>query len=833
MLAIKQIAAITQAEIIQQAQPNQNIHHLLLDSRKLYNPSKALYFAINGEHHNGHDFIAELYARGVRNFIVEEPLSHSEALPKANILKVPHTITALQQVAAHHRAQYTIPVIGVTGSNGKTMVKEWLAKLLAKDFKVVKSPKSYNSQIGVPLSVWQINKRHTLGIFEAGISAKNEMRPLQQVIQPTIGIFTNLGTAHNEGFDSPSQKFVEKWQLFEHCKVVVCCADYLPQYANELAQTSFKGEMFSWGTSPQAHLQLLEKKAQTSQRHTKIKVKYQDEIHYIQAPFADEASIENVMHCVATLCWLNLPFDKIQQRIARLRPVSMRLELKRGVRNTYLIDDSYNNDLAGLKIALDFMGTQDVNLQKIVVLSDMLQSGLSPEKLYQAIAQLLQSKAIDRVIAIGEQVKQHAAAFDALEVVFFDHTQDLLESQVELARLANAVILIKGARRFRFEHLVHQLQQKVHGTVLEINLDALIHNLNFYREQLPSHTKMMVMVKAFAYGSGSAEIAHLLQFHRVDYLGVAYADEGVFLRESGIDLPIMVMNPSEDTFDKLLQYDLEPEMYSFKILNAFIEFLKEQKTTAKVHLKVDTGMHRLGFIPEEIPQLLQSLQQVDAQQKKPLDYLSIASVFSHLAGSDEATHNHYSHQQIDLFRKAAAQIETALGYEVIKHILNSPGIVRFPEASFDMVRLGIGLYGVEANQIAQNQLQPISRLTTTISQIKTLQTGETVGYSRKGLAKQMTKTATIAIGYADGFSRAFSNGVGKVMVNGVKVPVIGNVCMDMCMIDITGVDANEGDEVIIFNEELSIIELAQNIGTIPYEILTNVSQRVKRVFYLE
>lgn len=833
MLTIAQIATITQANVLQQPQPSQNIHHLLLDSRKLYNPSQALYFAINGEHHNGHDFVVELYARGVRNFVVEENLLNVGSLPKANILQVKHTISALQQVAAHHRAQYPIPVIGVTGSNGKTMVKEWLTKLLAKDFKVVKSPKSYNSQIGVPLSVWQINKRHTLGIFEAGISAQNEMTALQQVIQPSIGIFTNLGTAHNEGFDNLAQKFSEKWTLFEHCQVVVCCADHLPQYATQLSQAKFTGQLFSWGKSPEAHLQVLDKKTHATQQQTQIKLKFQEEIHYIQAPFVDEASIENVLHCVATMHWLGVPVDKIQQRVARLRPVSMRLELKRGMRNTYLIDDSYNNDLAGLKIALDFMGTQDVNLQKIVVLSDMLQSGLSPEKLYQAIAQLLQSKAIDRVIAIGEQIKQHAAAFSGLEMVFFDQTQDLLQSQAELARLANAVILIKGARRFRFEHLVHQLQHKVHGTVLEINLDALIHNLNFYREQLPAHTKMMVMVKAFAYGSGSAEIAHLLQFHRVDYLGVAYADEGVFLRESGIDLPIMVMNPSEDTFDKLLQYDLEPEMYSFKILHAFIRFLIEQKTTAKVHLKIDTGMHRLGFVPEEIPQLLQELQQTSGEQKKPLDYLSVASVFSHLAGSDEATHNDYSREQIKLFENAAQQIEASLGYKVIKHTLNSPGIVRFPEASFDMVRLGIGLYGVEANQIAQNQLQPISRLTTTISQIKELKTGETVGYSRKGLAKQPTKTATIAIGYADGFSRAFSNGVGKVMVNGVKVPVIGNVCMDMCMVDITGVEANEGDEIVIFNEELSIIDLAQSIGTIPYEILTNISQRVKRVFYLE
>ena len=833
MLTIKKIIEITQAEVLQQGKPEQTIHHLLLDSRKLYNSSQALYFAIAGEHHNGHDFIEELYVKGVRSFVVEDPHLSFINLPEASILKVNSTIKTLQKIAACHRQKHQIPVIGVTGSNGKTMVKEWLAKLLAEDFKVAKSPKSYNSQIGVPLSVWQIHKRHSLGVFEAGISGQNEMQNLEQVIRPTIGVFTNLGTAHDEGFDNSEQKLLEKWQLFAHSETVIYCADHLAGHAQILAQANFDGTTFTWGHSNQVDVQVLGRNILIAEKKTRIKLKYQTETHTLSAPFVDEASIENVLHCVATMCYLGLSFDKIQTKVARLRPVSMRLELKQGMHNTYLIDDSYNNDLAGLKIALDFMSSQVANLHKTVILSDMLQSGMSQELLYKSIAELLENKKIDWVIAVGEVIAQHKAAFAGFDTLFFANTQELLHDKTTLATLANMIILIKGARRFKFEHLVHQLQQKVHGTVLEINLDALVHNLNYYREQLSPQAKMMVMVKAFAYGSGSAEVANLLQFHRVDYLGVAYADEGVFLRESGINLPIMVMNPSEDTFDKLLQYELEPEMYSFRILEAFINYLKDQKKNVKVHLKIDTGMRRLGFTPEELPQLLQTLGQPGDTGKTPLDYLTITSVFSHLAGADEEKHNAYSRQQIACFISAVAQIEERLGYTVIKHTLNSPGIIRFPEATLDMVRLGIGLYGVEVNQLAQSQLQPISRLKTTISQIKHVQQGETIGYSRKGVAKKASKTATIAIGYADGFSRAFGNGVGKVLVNGVKVPVIGNVCMDMCMIDITETEANEGDDVVIFDEELSIIELSQSIQTIPYEILTNISGRVKRVFYQE
>ena len=828
MHTIQKIIEITQATPLKLHQPTQEIHHLLLDSRKLYHSTQTLFFAINGEHHNGHDFVQELYQKGVRSFVIEQADFPIEQFTQANFLLVDNTVQALQNIAAHHRQHFNFPVIGITGSNGKTMIKEWLAKLLATHYRIVKSPKSYNSQIGVPLSVWQMHSRHNLAIFEAGISVKGDMPPLQQVIQPNLGIFTNLGTAHDEGFANREQKLREKWQLFQGCEQIITCYEHLTNYPDLLEDD----RLLTWGQDAKANVRILVKQILASQQVTRVTYTFQQQNETVDIPFVDEASLENVLHCLVVMLYLQIPTQDIQERVNRLRPISMRMELKRGIHNTYLIDDSYSNDLASLKIALDFMSTQDAQLQKVVVLSDMLQSGMPPSLLYQSIAELLNSKQIDQLIAVGSEFAKHQSQLQGLNTTFVETTEQLL-THPRLASLSQAVVLIKGARRFRFEQLVLQLQQKVHGTVLEIDLDALVHNLNYYRERLQPQTKIMVMVKAFAYGSGSAEVAHLLQFHRVDYLAVAYADEGVFLRENGITLPIMVMNPGEDTFDKLLQYDLEPELYSFRILKAFIHFLTDRRQSSRIHLKIDTGMRRLGFTPEEIPSLLTLLSHQNDNASSPLQLMEVASVFSHLAGADESVHATYSHQQIAHFEQAVAQIEVAIGYKVIKHILNSPGIVRYPQAHFDMVRLGIGLYGVEANQLEQSQLRTISRLKTTISQIKHLKTGETIGYGRKGVAKRSTKTATIAIGYADGFSRAFSNGVGKVLVNGIKVPVIGNVCMDMSMIDVTEVEVAEGDEVIIFNEELSIIELAQSIQTIPYEILTNISERVKRVFYLE
>ncbi|MCU0444149.1 MAG: bifunctional UDP-N-acetylmuramoyl-tripeptide:D-alanyl-D-alanine ligase/alanine racemase [Microscillaceae bacterium] len=821
MFTIAQILALCGGKAHQLSKPEAPIEHLLIDSRKVAFPETSLFFAIRGERHDGHNYIGELIKKNVRNLIVETD-SHPQILaidksenPHLNIILVPNTILALQQIVAAHRQQFNYPVIGITGSNGKTIVKEWLYQLLSPDFQIVKSPKSYNSQVGVPLSVWEMQAGHQLAIFEAGISQPNEMANLAEVIRPTLGIFTNIGTAHDEGFESREQKIQEKLQLFRHSEVIYSLhSQTLSRPPYQLTQ----------------NFRLITKTQSLDNQSVTIIFEFEQQNYQLDLPFGDEASLENALTCLLILLHFKIPIGEIQSRFLRLKPISMRLELKQGINQCYIIDDSYNNDLAGLDMAMNFMAGQKQKGKRILILSDMLETHLPDNQLYTQIFQLIESKSlIDEVIGIGEKLY----AFQDLLIKsehsfgtqFFASTQDFLQSSL-IQNFHNALILIKGARVFQFEQIVKRLQQKTHGTILEINLDAIVHNLNFYRSLLKPATKIMVMVKAFAYGSGSAEVANLLQYHRVDYLGVAYADEGVFLRQNGIHLPIMVMNPNPDTFQQLLDYQLEPEIYSFKMLNEFLNYCREiGKKDFKIHVKMDTGMHRLGFAPDELTDLIAILE-----SQMPW-HAQVASLFSHLAGADDARHTEFSQKQIAIFKDCAQKLEEALGYDTLKHILNTSGITRFPQAQFEMVRLGVGLYGVEPNGFYQDKLETVGKLKTTISQIKAIPQGETIGYGRWGVAQQDLQIATIAIGYADGFNRAFSRGVGEVLVNGRRVPVIGNVCMDMTMVDITGIEAQEGDEVIVFDNQLTINELAQKINTIPYEILTNVSERVKRVFY--
>jgi alanine racemase len=816
--------------------------HLLTDSRQLIFPQQTLFFAIKGEHHDGHQFLAELYQKGVRQFVVEHKaltdtlLETIESFENAQIWEVDSSLKALQEVAKRHRAQFDIPVIGITGSNGKTIVKEWLSQLLSSDFRIAKSPKSYNSQIGVPLSVWQLNDTHTMGIFEAGISQPHEMKSLQEIIRPTIGIFTNIGSAHDEGFRSRKQKVTEKLRLFTQCKRLIYRADY-SDISEEirliLQPVNPTCELISWGTTGNCTVQV---EWHRDNDQTYIVMKSEREIYDNQlfsVPFTDEASVENVIHCLILMLSMDIPSAEIRQRVSRLRPISMRLELKEGVNKCYIIDDTYNNDLVGLTIALNFLGQQEQRSQKIAILSDLLQTGQKEEDLYRQINTLLQQKGVQKLIAIGDAFARNAHVI-SIETSYFT-TTDAFLSKLSPDFFENALLLIKGARSFQFERIVHRLQQKVHGTVLEINLDALTHNLNFYRNQVGNDTRIMAMVKAFAYGSGSAEVAQLLQFHRVDYLAVAYADEGVVLRQNGIELPIMVMNPSSSTFDKLIEYQLEPEIYSHKILDKWLDFISlrsddsalsdTESFSGKIHVKLDTGMHRLGFTDADLPALIQKLTQNSS--------LQVASIFSHLVGADEAVHNDFSRLQYERFIAGSTQLEEALGYRPLRHILNSAGIVRFPEYKLDMVRLGIGLYGVEVNRREQRFLQQIGTFKTVVSQVKHLPAGETIGYSRTGILGKDSSIATIALGYADGYDRRFSKGVGNVLINGTLCPVVGNVCMDMTMVDVTGVAVQEGDEVIVFGKDLSIIRLADQINTIPYEILTGISERVKRVFYKE
>ncbi|GHB77249.1 bifunctional UDP-N-acetylmuramoyl-tripeptide:D-alanyl-D-alanine ligase/alanine racemase [Persicitalea jodogahamensis] len=818
------------------AQPSEittQAHYLLTDSRQLSFAARSMFFALTGERHDGHHFLKEVHERGVREFVVEKssltPVlkSEMEAWKDATVWVVPDSLKALQNIVARHRAQFTIPIVGITGSNGKTIVKEWLAQLLAPSERVVASPKSYNSQIGVPLSVWNLNDTHSIGLFEAGLSRPHEMEQLEPIIRPTVGIFTNIGSAHDEGFRSRKQKITEKLRLFTHARKLIYRHDYqevdeevrlILQRVNPALQT------ISWGTADSAEVLV---RYESLESFTRVSLTGTLGTHQFDTHFRNEAALENLTHCLVFLLDFGLKPDVIQDRIRALRPVSMRLQLKEGIHHSYVIDDTYNNDFQGLVMALNFLGQQENRSRRAVILSDVLQSGRPAEELYGTINQLIIEKKIDLLVGIGPEITRQAGHFKMSEKYFFQSTEAFLQT-FPLDKITDSVVLVKGARPFHFEKIVNRLQQKVHGTVLEINLDALTHNLNYYRNKVGSGTKIMVMVKAFAYGSGSAEVANLLQFHRVDYLAVAYADEGVALRQSGITLPIMVMNPDRSTFENLLEYGLEPELYSRRILDEWLSFANNQKEETVfpgVHIKLDTGMHRLGFEENDYDWLAERLS------SNPT--LRIQSVFSHLVGADEGELNAFSKQQFERFIVGATHLETALGYSFIKHILNSAGIVRFPEYKLDMVRLGIGLYGLEATGQDQRFLQTVGTLKTTISQIKYLKAGQTVGYGRRGQLSRDATIGTIALGYADGYDRGLGNGVGQVSVNGTLCPTIGNVCMDMTMIDLTEANAEESDEVIVFGKEIPITDLAQRVGTIPYEILTGVSERVKRVFFKE
>lgn len=819
MFLIEEIVTLLNSLNAQISRPKNKIENLLIDSRKIIFPEKSIFFALKGKQHDGHQFIGELYQKGVQNFVLEGPISKYSHLKDANILQVQDVRLALQQLAQKHREKFNYPVISITGSNGKTIVKEWLAQLLGEDFKVIKSPKSYNSQVGVPLSLWQMNDWYDLGIFEAGISQVGEMENLQKIIQPSIGIFTNIGTAHDEGFQSCQEKIREKLKLFQNSNALFYCEDY-QDLTQEIRSQLSDIELLSFSFQNQEATLFIQEF-----KNSLLRFLFKKQIYELNLSFSDTASVENVLHCILVMLYFEVPIEEIQKRILRLQNPAMRLSLREGIHQSYLIDDSYNNDWGGLQVALDFLEQQAQKERKVVILSDVLQTGTSSEELYQAISELLNKRKIDFLIGVGEEFTKWQNKF-SISSQFYQNTQVFLEN-LDTSLFINSLVLIKGARIFEFEKVVQKLQKKTHRTVLEINLDALAHNLNFYRQQLSPQTKLMVMVKAFAYGSGSAEVAHLLQYHRVDYLAVAYADEGVFLRENGVQLPILVLNPTVETFEQLLQYNLEPELYSFNHFEDYLKFYKNQaaQKSPPIHLKLDTGMHRLGFMEEELPQLLTFLK-----EKLPWE-MRVASVFTHLAGSDEGKHENYSQKQIQTFQKMANAIEEVLGYSFIRHALNSPGILRYPEAHLDMVRLGIGLYGVEANQQMQAALEPIGTLKTTISQIKDLKKGDTIGYGRTGVMEKDGKIATIAIGYADGFSRALSQGRGEVLIRGQRTKVIGNVCMDMTMVDVSDIRAEEGDEVIIFSPEFSLLEMAEKLNTIPYTILTSIGERVKRVFY--
>jgi alanine racemase len=792
---------------------------LLTDSRRINNAAEAVFFALSGRR-NGHEFIAEAYAAGVRNFVV----SHGPEMkmPEANFLLVDDVLAALQTLATWHRSQFNLQVIGITGSNGKTIVKEWLYQLMAAGHNIVRNPKSYNSQIGVPLSVWQITDKNDLGIFEAGISTTKEMERLEKIIRPDIGVLTHIGSAHDEGFKNRDEKISEKLRLFKNAKLLIHNYEQLLDYQEGLKNT----KCFTWSQHfRQADLYVFSEAIISKNFYLRAWFSgYEIEC---LVPFTDDASIENAITCWATMLAMGYSPVETDKRIERLAPVSMRLELKNGVHNCSIIDDSYNSDIQSLEIALNFLKQQNQHEKKTLILSDIFQSGLEDDVLYGQVAAMVKAKKIDKFVGVGNALINNQDFFKVAEKYFYKDTAALLKDLGKL-NFRDEDILIKGSRSFEFERISRALVQKGHETVMEINLNRLLNNLNFYKAKLKPGVKIMAMVKAFSYGSGTFEVANMLQYNKVDYLAVAYIDEGVALRQAGITLPIAIMNPEASAFDKLHEYRLEPVIYSFGLFDDFVQFMQLAGiTNYPVHIKIDTGMHRLGFEAFEIETLCDFLEVTNAMQVK--------SVFSHLAASEAAQHDEFTLTQILRFESACKQIEETLGYTILRHISNTSGITRWPNAQYDMVRLGLGLYGIDSAIAATDSgLHPIANLKTSVSQVKKVLAGETIGYSRNGSLLKDGKIATVRIGYADGYLRAFGNGVGRMMVRGILAPTVGNVSMDMCMIDVSSVpDVREDDEVIVFNDELRVEDLATEIGTIPYEILTNVSQRVKRVYFYE
>jgi alanine racemase len=786
-----------------------------IDSRSVVTPEHTLFFALTGNNHNGHDYIRTLYSDGMRAFVISEFREEFNQLTGANFIVVENVLTALQQLAAHHRQHMQAEVIGITGSNGKTVVKEWLYQLLANDHTVYRSPRSYNSQVGVPLSLLGIDPKTEIAIIEAGISQKGEMQHLLQMIQPTIGIFTHLGDAHGENFASKEEKLAEKAQLFTSCQWVIGQTGEALEYIKTRvpSTTSF----LLWGEDPQADIHV--KTMNITLGHREVQVTFGNKHFILDIPFPDIASYENCMSAVSILLLKQYSPDVITSRVQQLSAIAMRMEIKDGINNCTLVNDYYNSDPSSFQLALNILATQDASKERVVILSDFMDTGKAGDDLYPSIAETLRQANISLFIGIGKHLSEHRHDF-AANSRFYEDTEHFLR-QEERDNFNNQIILIKGARAFQLEYIAGFLQKQSHSTILEVDLDAMVHNLNHFRSLTDAH--IAVMVKAFSYGSGSREIASLLQYHRVDYLMVAFADEGIELRAAGITIPIAVMNPEREAFDNMIMFNLEPEIYALDILEDFNQALNKHGIKRfPIHIKLNTGMNRSGFDEQDIPQLLEFFE---AERS-----VYIRSIFSHLAGSDEAKHDEFTLEQIHLFERMTDCIQSQFNYKIWRHILNSAGIERFPQYHFDMVRLGIGLHGISATHA---NLQPVSSFKTYISSIRNVPEGQSIGYGRKSYTTRPSRIAVIPVGYADGLNRHLSNRVGNVFIKGKRVPIIGNICMDTCMIDVTDTNAAIGDEVEIFGKHILVTELSEQLGTIPYEILTGISHRVKRVYYKE
>ncbi len=799
---------------------NSVINSLIYDSRSLVSPIDSLFFALKGKQRDGHAFIKDLYNRNIRNFVVNKLPADREYFAKANFLIVEDTLLALQKVAQYHREQFNGQVVGITGSNGKTIIKEWLFHMLYNKKKVVSSPKSYNSAIGVPLSIWLLDESHETGVFEAGISFPGEMEILYNIIKPDIGIFTNIGDAHQENFSNLKQKVNEKLLLFKSCNTLIYNKDNKLIHEQITKNENLKNvKLFRWSLKGASDIQITE--IISNRRSTKINGIYNRIKYSIIIPFTDKASIENAIHVWAYLLNQQIDNKYIKSQFIDLPPVAMRLELREGINSCTIINDSYNSDIGSLAIALDLLNQQNQHDKKTLILSDILQSGYKESDLYSEVAKIIKIKNINRFIGIGDSILKNRNLFpDNSE--FYKSTENLL-SKFNSTKFNKEAILLKGARVFQFERISGLLEKKSHRTVMEINLSSMLHNLNYYKSLVSEKTGIIAVVKAFSYGTGSYEIANLLQYHGVSYLAVAYTDEGVQLRKAGINIPILVMNPNAGDFSKLIDYNLEPEIFSFRTLSLFIKSArKNSEKIWPVHIKINTGMNRLGFGKDNLPDLVYEL--------KKNNNLKVSSVFSHLAAVDDKESDEFTRKQISLFEDMSQYIQESLNYPVSRHLLNSSGIEKFPEAAYDFVRIGIGLYGT-AND--NNALKNVCTLKTSISQINIVHAGESIGYNRLEKVITESKIAILPIGYADGLSRRLGNRKGKVLINSKFVPIVGDLCMDMLMVDITEITAKEGDIATIFSEKLPVGKLAKQIDTIPYEILSGISARVKRVYITE
>lgn len=805
----QQIAALTDAQLVGNGELI--VKSIAFDSRIIFSSKNTAFLAINTKKNSGEKYIPEVIEKGIEIIISETKTSDDGGI---TWILVNDTIRFLQTLAKIHIDSFNIKTIGITGSNGKTIVKEWLYQSLSNEYTTVKSPKSFNSRIGLPISLLQANEKHEMGIFEVGISHPGEMRLLADIFQPQIGIFTHIGSAHESHFKDQQEIINEKIMLFERSEVIIFNGDN-PLVYKSIRDLYSSKELISYGF--ENHNDVFIKN--NASHDGNLVISCFNEEFELKAQQRDDATLHNVLCVITILKKLGFSTAKIIEKINALKAVEMRLESVNGVRNNLIVNDSYNLDLDSLKISYQFI--QEYNKpDKNLIITDLME-GKNQEQLYQQVSELTNQQKFNRTFLIGKEITKYKNLFDG-KVYIFSDVKELIDSHL-LNQIENEIILLKGARKYGTDRLKGYLELQKHDTVLEVNLNAIIHNINIHKALLKPATKMMAMVKAYSYGLGGYEIAEFLQHHHIDYLGVAYADEGVALRKNGISVPVMVMNPEQHSYESIIDYQLEPEIYSFRVLNLFYEQLvkKGVEKDYPIHIKLETGMHRLGFKTHELPELVHYLKKME---------LKVASIFSHLSCADDPSENAYTLEQIKIFSDNASYLCQEIGYVPIRHILNSAGITYFTDYQFDMVRIGIGMMGLSTDRDIKKQLRPVVRFKTVISQISEVKHNESVSYNRRYKPQQDTRIATLPVGYADGIPRLIGNKIGKVGINGKLYPIVGTICMDMMMVEIGEDNINEGDEVIIFNSNPSLEDFSAYCNTIPYEVLTSISRRVKRVY---